>query len=122
MVGKHSDWMQQLTPIQFPGESNCYTVLLPLGVGAVIPPWNFPFAIMAGMTAASIAVRPYRSSPEAASVDSPTLAARVHELAGRGRHAGQVVNHAFARDRTLDEKAGGSSEDAVYCIPRGRRQ
>ena len=27
---------------------------LPLGVGAVIPPWNFAFAIMAGMTAAAI--------------------------------------------------------------------
>src|SRR5260370_36398045 len=27
---------------------------IPLGVGAVIPPWNFPLAIMAGMTAASI--------------------------------------------------------------------
>ncbi len=26
---------------------------IPLGVGAVIPPWNFPFAIMAGMTSAS---------------------------------------------------------------------
>ncbi|MFC7678994.1 L-glutamate gamma-semialdehyde dehydrogenase [Paenibacillus sp. GCM10028914] len=27
---------------------------IPLGVGIVIPPWNFPLAIMAGMTAASI--------------------------------------------------------------------
>lgn len=27
---------------------------LPLGVGAVIPPWNFAFAIMAGMTAAAV--------------------------------------------------------------------
>jgi 1-pyrroline-5-carboxylate dehydrogenase len=27
---------------------------LPLGVGAVIPPWNFAFAIMAGMTAAAL--------------------------------------------------------------------
>src|SRR6266700_6143511 len=28
-------------------------VYVPLGVGAVIPPWNFPSAIMAGMTSAS---------------------------------------------------------------------
>ena len=41
------------TPIQFPGERNQYRYL-PLGVGAVISPWNFPFAIMAGMTAAAI--------------------------------------------------------------------
>src|SRR6185437_9424460 len=38
-------------PIQYPGERN-RLVYIPLGVGAVIPPWNFPFAIMAGMTAA----------------------------------------------------------------------
>src|ERR1700722_11749084 len=41
------------TPIQFPGERN-RLMYIPLGVGAVIPPWNFPFAIMAGMTAAAI--------------------------------------------------------------------
>ena len=41
------------TPIQFPGERNLLRYV-PLGVGAVIPPWNFPFAIMAGMTAAAI--------------------------------------------------------------------
>ena len=41
------------TPIQLPGEKN-ELIYVPLGVGAVIPPWNFPFAIMAGMTAASI--------------------------------------------------------------------
>jgi 1-pyrroline-5-carboxylate dehydrogenase len=40
-------------PIQYPGEKN-ELVYLPLGVGAVIPPWNFPLAIMAGMTAAAI--------------------------------------------------------------------
>ena len=30
-------------------------VYIPLGVGAVIPPWNFPLAIMAGMTTAAVA-------------------------------------------------------------------
>lgn len=40
-----------LTPIQ--GERNHLTYL-PLGVGVVIPPWNFAFAIMAGMTSAAI--------------------------------------------------------------------
>src|SRR5438067_7271999 len=41
------------TPIQFPGERNLLRYI-PLGVGAVIPPWNFPLAIMAGMTTAAI--------------------------------------------------------------------
>jgi 1-pyrroline-5-carboxylate dehydrogenase len=42
-----------VTPIQLPGERNLLRYI-PLGVGAVIPPWNFPLAIMAGMTAAAI--------------------------------------------------------------------
>jgi len=29
-------------------------VYIPLGVGVVIPPWNFPAAIMAGMAMASL--------------------------------------------------------------------
>ena len=39
--------------VKIPGEQN-ELVYLPLGVGVVIPPWNFPLAIMAGMTAAAI--------------------------------------------------------------------
>lgn len=35
------------------GEKN-ELVYLPLGVGVVIPPWNFPFAILVGMTSAAI--------------------------------------------------------------------
>ncbi len=42
---------QPLTP--FPGEENELRYI-PLGVGAVIPPWNFPLAILVGMTSASI--------------------------------------------------------------------
>src|SRR5690606_9612245 len=38
---------------QIPGEKN-ELVYLPLGVGAVIPPWNFPLAICVGMTTAAI--------------------------------------------------------------------
>lgn len=45
------DQPQPLTP--FPGEINQYHYI-PLGVGIVIPPWNFPLAILAGMTSASI--------------------------------------------------------------------
>ncbi len=35
------------------GERN-ELVYIPLGVGVVIPPWNFPFAILVGMTSAAI--------------------------------------------------------------------
>jgi len=36
-----------------PGEYNRYSYI-PLGVGVIISPWNFPFAIMAGTTVAAI--------------------------------------------------------------------
>lgn len=39
--------------VPYPGEHNTLTYV-PLGVGVVIPPWNFPLAIMGGMTAAAI--------------------------------------------------------------------
>jgi 1-pyrroline-5-carboxylate dehydrogenase len=42
---------QPITKIE--GEDNDL-VYIPLGVGTVIPPWNFPLAIMAGMTAAAV--------------------------------------------------------------------
>jgi len=38
--------------VQIPGELNELRYI-PLGVGVVIPPWNFPSAIMAGMTSAA---------------------------------------------------------------------
>ncbi len=59
--------------VQLPGERD-RMVYLPLGVGVIIPPWNFPLAILAGMTAAAlvagntVVVKP--------SSDTPTIAAR----------------------------------------------
>ncbi len=38
---------------KLPGEKG-KLVYLPLGVGVIIPPWNFPLAILAGMTSAAI--------------------------------------------------------------------
>jgi len=38
---------------QLPGEKDTM-VYLPIGVGAVIPPWNFPLAICVGMTTAAV--------------------------------------------------------------------
>ena len=38
----------QPTAVQLPGERD-ELVYIPLGVGVVIPPWNFPLAILAGM-------------------------------------------------------------------------
>ena len=77
------------TPIQFPGERNQLRYI-PLGVGAVIPPWNFPLAIMAGMTSAAIVcgntviLKP--------SGDSPTIAAIFFSLLEEAGLPPGVVN------------------------------
>ena len=39
--------------VSVPGEKN-ELFYIPLGVGVIIPPWNFPFAILAGMSSAAI--------------------------------------------------------------------
>ena len=77
------------TPIQYPGEHN-ELLYVPLGVGAVIPPWNFPFAIMAGMTAASIVTG--NAVILKPSSDSPTIAAKFVEVLEEAGMPGGVVN------------------------------
>ncbi|MBA4251154.1 MAG: L-glutamate gamma-semialdehyde dehydrogenase [Chlorobiaceae bacterium] len=42
---------QPITPVK--GEKN-ELIYIPLGVGIIIPPWNFPFAILVGMSSAAI--------------------------------------------------------------------
>ncbi len=54
--------------VKIEGEDN-QLVYIPLGVGAVIPPWNFPAAIMIGMTSAAfvtgntVVLKPASTSP-----------------------------------------------------------
>src|SRR3979411_3202847 len=66
---------QKLTPMR--GERN-YLVYIPLGVGAIIPPWNFPAAIMAGLTVASIVTG--NTVVLKPSSDSPTTAYKFLEF------------------------------------------
>src|ERR1700758_932325 len=76
-------------PIQYPGERN-RLLYVPLGVGAVIPPWNFPFAIMAGMTAASIVCG--NTVVLKPSSDAPTIAARFLDVLEEAGMPPGVVN------------------------------
>jgi 1-pyrroline-5-carboxylate dehydrogenase len=77
------------TPIQYPGERN-QLVYIPMGVCAVIPPWNFPFAIMAGMTAAAIVTG--NTVILKPSSDSPTIAARFLDVLEEAGMPPGVVN------------------------------
>ncbi|HAF13086.1 MAG TPA: L-glutamate gamma-semialdehyde dehydrogenase [Blastocatellia bacterium] len=98
---------QPLVKVQ--GEEN-HLDYIPLGVVAVIPPWNFPLAIMAGMTSAAfvtgntVVLKP--------SSDAPTIAFKFFEIleeaglppgvvnfmTGSGAEVGDVVvDHAKTR-------------------------
>jgi 1-pyrroline-5-carboxylate dehydrogenase len=96
-------------PVQMPGERDTLRYI-PLGVGAVIPPWNFPSAIMAGMTLASIVsgntviLKP--------SSDSPTIAAKFVELLEEAGMPDGVVNFCPG--------AGASFGNAVVAHPKTR--
>jgi len=63
--------------VQMPGERDDL-MYLPLGAGVIIPPWNFPLAILAGMTvAALVAGNTVVIKP---SSETPTIAAKFVEV------------------------------------------
>src|SRR5438045_8334067 len=66
---------QKLTPMR--GERN-YLTYIPLGVGAIIPPWNFPCAIMAGVGGAALGTGNKGALKPAG--DSPASAAQVVDM------------------------------------------
>ena len=96
-------------PVQLPGERDLL-MYIPLGVGAVIPPWNFPSAIMGGMTLASIVcgntviLKP--------SSDSPAIAAKFVEALEEAGLPEGVVNFCPG--------AGASFGNAVVAHPKTR--
>ena len=75
--------------VQIPGEENELSYV-PLGVGAVIPPWNFPLAIMAGMTAAAVVTG--NTVVLKPSSDSPTIAFKFFEILEEAGMPPGVVN------------------------------
>jgi 1-pyrroline-5-carboxylate dehydrogenase len=74
---------------EFQGEEN-HLYYIPLGVGLVIPPWNFPMAILTGMTTAAVVagntviVKP--------SSEAPTIAAKLIEMTEEAGFPPGVVN------------------------------
>jgi 1-pyrroline-5-carboxylate dehydrogenase len=63
--------------VQMPGERD-EMVYIPLGVGIVIPPWNFPLAILAGMTIATLVTG--NTAIIKPSSETPTLAAKFADI------------------------------------------
>ncbi len=91
------------------GEDNTYSYI-PLGVGVVISPWNFPLAILAGMTMAAVVcgntvvVKP--------SSDTPIIAAKLYELIQAAGLPEGVVN--------LTPGGGGEIGDYLVTHPTVR--
>jgi 1-pyrroline-5-carboxylate dehydrogenase len=78
---------QPLTKIE--GEENRLEYI-PLGTGVVIPPWNFPLAIMAGMTVASVVTG--NTVVLKPSSDAPTIAYKFFEILEEAGMPAGVVN------------------------------
>lgn len=120
--------------VQLSGERD-ELVYLPLGVGVVIPPWNFPLAILLGMTAAAlvtgntVVIKP--------SSDTPTIAAKLAEamleagippqafslLTGSGAAIGDViVSHPKTRfvSFTGSRDVGLHINELAAKTPRGQ--
>ncbi len=98
---------QPLTPMK--GEKN-YLVYIPLGVGVVIPPWNFPCAIMAGLVVASLVTGNTVVLKPAS--DTPAVAAKFVDIlyeAGIPKEALSFVSG-----------AGGAVGDTIVAHPKTR--
>jgi len=92
-----------------PGEKN-EMVYIPLGVGAVIPPWNFALSILAGMTAASlVAGNTVVLKP---SSDSPAIGAKFFEIAQEAGLPPGVLNFVTGE--------GGIAGEALVEHPKTR--
>ena len=78
---------QPITP--YPGENNAL-VYIPLGVGVVIPPWNFPCAITLGMTVATIVTG--NTCILKPSSDAPLIAWKLFEILEEAGVPPGVVN------------------------------
>ena len=86
--------------VDHPSEVN-ELLYIPLGVGVIIPPWNFPLAILAGMTMAAVVsgnavlVKP--------SSDSPAIAAQLMEICEEVGFPPGVINFVTGGGREIGE-------------------
>jgi 1-pyrroline-5-carboxylate dehydrogenase len=95
--------------VHIEGEENRLEYI-PLGVGVVIPPWNFPLAIMAGMTVASVVTG--NTVVLKPSSDAPAIAYKFFELLEEAGMPAGVVNFMTG--------SGGEVGDVVVDHPLTR--
>jgi len=93
----------------FPGEDN-EVRYIPLGVGVVIPPWNFPLAICAGMTTAALVTGNAVCLKPAST--APVVAAKLVEILHEAGLPANVLNFVPG--------PGSSVGDVMVCHPQTR--
>ncbi len=86
--------------VKIPGEKN-YLEYIPLGVGVVIPPWNFPLAILVGMSTASIVCG--NTIVLKPSSDSPAIAQMFIELMDEVKLPKGVINFVTGGGGTIGD-------------------
>ncbi|MCC7173930.1 MAG: L-glutamate gamma-semialdehyde dehydrogenase [Bryobacterales bacterium] len=95
--------------LSLPGEQD-ELEYIPLGVGVVIAPWNFPLAILLGMTTATLVTG--NTAVIKPSSDTPTIAARLAEV---------LLEAGFPpRSFSLITGSGGRVGDALVEHPKTR--
>jgi 1-pyrroline-5-carboxylate dehydrogenase len=95
--------------VQLSGERG-EMIYLPLGVGVVIPPWNFPLAILVGMTVSALVVG--NTVVVKPSSDTPTIAAKFAEV---------LLEAGFpAQSFSLLTGSGAAIGDTLVSHPKAR--
>jgi 1-pyrroline-5-carboxylate dehydrogenase len=95
--------------VKIPGERG-RLVYIPLGAGVVIPPWNFPLAILAGMTSAAIVTG--NTVVLKPSSDSPLIGWKFYEIMEEVGLPAGVLNFVTG--------PGGTVGDTLILHPRTR--
>lgn len=95
--------------VQLSGERD-QMVYVPLGVGIIIPPWNFPLAILVGMTTAALVTG--NTAVIKPSSDTPTIAAKFAEA---------LLEAGFPpKSFSLVTGSGGAIGDVLVSHPKTR--
>jgi 1-pyrroline-5-carboxylate dehydrogenase len=94
-------WAERQPLPKLAGEDNRFEYI-PLGVGAIIPPWNFPLAIMAGMTLAAVVTG--NTTVLKPSPDAPTIAYKFMEILDEIGLPKGVVNFVAGSGTKVGEK------------------
>lgn len=97
------------TAVQLPGEKD-ELEYIPLGVGIVVPPWNFPLAILAGMTTAAVVTG--NTVVLKPSSDSPLIGFKFMEVMEEARIPEGVINFVAG--------PGGAVGDTLVKHPKTR--